>query len=390
MSSGINRISVLQQNMRAAEIDAALINYHRDLFYYSGIAQPSNLLVPAKGEPVLFVRRAMDFVRGVTSVEEVVAAEGFKPVIKRLQELCPQGGKLGLEEDVLPASLYNRIRSTFSGFKTVDISPLILRQRAVKDEGEIERIREAASLFTEAHSAILEFLAPGISEMELAAEVYRRVRRAGADFTTFHRRWDNTSTHEGLVSGSLTSYKISGLAMTVTGIGTGPAMPWGASPEKLRKGDLLMLDIGINRGGYHADMARTYSVGKATALQKERFNIVNEIMEAVIASAIPGIAAEELFFTAERKATELKVAEYFQGYGEMKGRYIGHGVGLDMDDPPVVMEGVKEKLEAGMVVSIEPKIIIPQWGAVDLEDTMVIREKVPEILTPIPIKLFEC
>lgn len=383
------RINSLQEKMRKEEITAALLLYHRDVLYYAGTAQPCNLLIPADGEPALFVRRAMNFVKKETHLDNIYSATGLKKVSEKLHELYPGGGRLGVEEDVLPAALYNRIRKAFPGFEPVDITPHILRQRAVKDAGEQAKIKETAKIFEEVHKAVTENLVPGITEIELAAEIYRRVRRAGGEFITHHRRWDNTSTHEGLIACSSTAWKISGMAMTVTGIGTGSSMPWGASPAEIGKGDLLVVDIGINSGGYHVDIARTYVAGQADELQKERFNVVNEIMKTVLAAALPGIPAEELFLLAERKAEELGVIDYFQGWGDMKGHYIGHGVGLEIDDEPMLIRGNKEPLQEGMVVSIEPKLIIPEWGAVDLEDTVIIHEKEPEVLTPVPRQLFE-
>ncbi len=375
--------------MQREGVDAALIIYHRDLLYYAGTAQPCNFLVPAQGEPALFVRRAMAMVKEETWVKRLYDTPSLKPVAELLSEICPAGGKLGVEEDVLPASLYKRIQQTFSKFELVNISPAILKQRAVKEEKEQVKLKETASIFAEAHRAIMENMKPGITEIELAAEVYRNVRRGGAEFINYHRRWDNTSTHEGLIAGSSTSWKISGLAMTVTGVGTGPSMPLGASPEKIRRGDLLVLDIGINYQGYHVDMARTYVAGQASDLQKERFQVIKTIMEEVMAQALPGVTAGSLFSVAAKKAEELGAWEYFQGWGDMKGYYIGHGIGLELDDPPALTKGNEELISAGMCLCIEPKLIVPEWGAIDIEDTVIIKDEGPEILTPVPLHLFE-
>ncbi len=383
------RIIKLQEAMQKEGISAALIIHHRDLLYYANTAQPCNLLIPDREEPVLFVRRAMEMVRKETHLEKVQSSAGLKPIRDLLNKLYPDGGKIGLEEDVLPASLYKRICREFAGFDPVDISPLIMRQRAVKEPAEQQQLRKTAAIFDEAHRTIMENLAPGITEIELAAEVYRRVRRSGADFVNFHRRWDNTSTHEGLIAGSATSWKIAGLAMTVTGIGTGPAMPWGASPAKIRAGDLLVMDIGINYRGYHVDIARSYVAGRADSLQQERFAQVNLLMEAVVEAALPGISAGDLFSVAEAKAEELGVREYFQGWGDMQGHYIGHGIGLELDEIPALTRGNPELLAAGMVVCLEPKLIVPEWGAVDIEDTVIIHPDGPEVLTPVPLRLFE-
>ena len=384
----MKRIEKLQQVMRNKEISAALLMQHRDLYYYAGTAQPCNLFIPAEGEPVLFVRRAMEMTKKDTWLENLQYSAKLGPIKELLDKSYFQGGKLGVEEDVLPASLYNRIKREFEGFELVNISPEILEQRAIKEPEEQEELRETARLFKVAHETIIENLAPGISEMELAAEVYRRLRANGAEFITYHRRWDNTSTHEGLIAGAKTAWQISGLAMTVTGIGNHPSLPWGASAERIDEGDMVVMDIGINRAGYHVDMARTYVAGNPSTLLKERWDAVNKIMDAALEKAVPGNTAGDLFSAAESKALDLGVREYFQGWGDMQGHYIGHGIGLELDEPPTLVRGNGQLLTEGMAVCIEPKLIVPHWGAVDVEDTVIINSHGPEILTPVSRELF--
>lgn len=383
------RYRVLQEKMKENDICAALLSYHRDLFYYANTGQPCNLLIPGEGEPTLFVRRALDFVRSETHLSDIVPAAGLDAAVKKLKEKYPRGGKLGVAEEVIPARLYRRIKEAFSDFSLVNISPLVLQQRAVKEPGELELMRGAARLFEEAHRAVMENMKPGAREIEVSAEIYRCLRRAGGEPVNFHRRWDAISSHEGYLAGSKTSWQISGMAMTVTGKGTGPCLPWGASPEKLENGDVVVLDIGINYRGYHADISRTYVLGRANGKTKERYRAVQEIMEAALEQVRPGKEAQEIYYAALEKARQLKVDRYFQGWGEMQGNYIGHGIGIELDEPPVLMEGIKDPLKENMAVCIEPKLIVPEWGAVDREETLVVKNGPPEILSPVSGDLWE-
>ncbi len=383
------RYRKLQEKMRENRISAALLSYHRDVFYYAGTGQPCNLLIPQEGEPTLFVRRAFDFVRRETFLEDLVPATGLGSVYRKLREKFPGGGVLGIAEDIIPVRLYRRMEDIFYGFSLTDISPLVLQQRAVKEQEEIELIKEAAKLFGEAHRAVLENLRAGITERELSTRVYSYIRRAGGEAVNFHRRWDDFSAHEGFLAGSKTSWQISGKAMTVTGKGTGASLPWGASDEKLDRGDLVVLDIGLNRGGYHGDIARTYVVGKATSLQKERYRVLQAIMEKALQKVRPGVPAQKVYLAALNQAERLGVKEYFQGWGEMQGNYIGHGIGLEMDEPPTLMKGLTDPLQENMVLCVEPKLIVPRWGAVDLEEMVVVKKGAPEIISPVSSQLWE-
>lgn len=384
-----NRIRKLQQNMEQAGLAAALIVHHRNLFYYAGTAQPCNLLVPARGEPVLYVRRALDFVRRETHLDNLCAAPGLEPARRYLAETSPGCGRLGVELDRLPAALYLKLRETFSSFELADVSPLVAGQRAVKEPAEQEAIRQTARLYATAHAVLMERLRPGAEALEVSTAVYRALRREGAAPVNFHRRWDALSSQEGVIAGAGTAWQISGLAMTVTGVGLGKDLPWGTSRELFREGDPVVVDLAVNRGGYHADQTRTYCVGRAGELLRERFAAVAEIHRVVLEVTVPGAVAGDLYRVAEEKARALGVYEYFQGYGDTRGSYIGHGIGLEVDEDPLLAVGQREVLAEGAVVCIEPKLIVPHWGAVDLEDTVLVTAGKPEVLGPVAPILWE-
>lgn len=385
----MERIKKLQSKMREKEIEVAIICYHRDLFYYTGTAQPCNLVVFADRDPVLYVRRAFDFVKRETFLTDLCCASGLEPARQLIKEHCPSGGRLGLEMDLIPAKLYLKIKESFAGFEPVDISPLIMEQRMLKDQEETAAIREAAELYNVAHRVMMERLRPGVEEVELTAEIYRSLRCLGASCVNFHRRWDTYSSHEGILAGSRTACQISGFAMTVTGTGMGADLPWGASREKLKRGELVVLDIAINRRGYHSDISRTYAVGKADLEQKDYFAAVKAIMETTFSAAVPGITAAELYRIAADKARELEVEDYFMGYKPSKGSYIGHGIGLELDEWPLLSPQDNTVLVEGMVICIEPKLIIPRWGAVDLEETLLVTKNGPEALSTVDWRLWE-
>ncbi|GAW92977.1 M24 family metallopeptidase [Calderihabitans maritimus] len=387
----LDRLRRLQSLMQDHAFTGALLMHPRDVYYYAGTAQPCNLFVPQDGEPILFIRRAWDFVKKETFLPAECQVDGgsLRVVKQELERRGIKSGTIGITEDVLPALLYNKIKRELAGFLFKNISPLILEQRMVKDVREIEAIKKTAALYKVAHQAIMENLRDGITELELASRVLGSLRACELEGIVRNRRWDASLHPDGIIAAGENCWEISGSAMTVTGIGLSPSLAWGASTKVIREGELVVIDIPLNRHGYHADIARTYVAGRANSRQKEIFEAVLEIQDRVIREIRPGVKSDYLYNVAESTASELGYLEYFQGYGRMKGKYIGHGVGLENDEPPTLDPIESVTLQAGMVLAIEPKFIIPGWGAVDIEDTVLVTEKGAEILTPVERKLFE-
>ncbi len=383
------RIEGLKKRMEEKGFDAALLMQPFDVYYYAGTVQPCNLLVTLKGEPILYARRALDFVKKEATLENIKPGGSLGEMKKALQDMGVTGGVMGLEEDVLPARLYNKTAGYFESFQCKNISPLILEQRMIKDLEEIELIRRSSGLFYYIHEIMMTFLRPGVTEVELAGLIWAAIRKQGHEGFTVHRRWDGFLPGDGLVISGDNMWKISGYAMTVTGVGKSKAVPWGSSDRIIQKGDLVMVDIAPNYQGYHGDTARTYVVGQADDRQKEVFNSVLKVMENVLGRIREGLPVKELYQTAVRTAEEEGFGEYLQGYGEQKGEYIGHGLGLEVDEPPVVGPYTDIPLQEGMVLAIEPKIIIPQWGAVDLEDPVLVTKEGCQVLSPVSRQLFE-
>lgn len=162
-----------------------------------------------------------------------------------------------------------------------------------------------------------------------------------------------------------------------------------ASNNRIRMGDLVVVDLGLNYHGYHADVARTYVVGRADAKQKHLFDVVLEIQNTVLQAVKPGVKGSELFQVARETALRAGVEEFFQGYGELQGDYIGHGVGLELDEPPTIDSKCTTLIRENMTLAFEPKVIIPGWGAIDLEDTIRVTASGYEFLSSIPRELFE-
>jgi Xaa-Pro aminopeptidase len=380
-----DRLARFATALGEAGVDAALISHPQDLFYLAGTAQPCNLLVLPGREPVLFARRFGALVRSETWVDRVRDGAGYRAVAAELG-LGP--GRLGMELDVLPAALYLKAAEAFPSFEILDCSAALLELRAVKDDAEVEALRAAAALFGAVHEAIAAHLREGVAEHELAAEVQRALRRAGHAGLVAQRRWDAALQPEGMLASGPNLATISGGPVTVSGVGLSRAVPFGASDRRVARGDLVNIDLGLNLAGYHADMARTYVVGSASETVAALAAKVRAVQDACLSAIRPGVTAGDVYAAGLDVARAAGVEDVFQGYDGTHGPYVGHGIGLELDEPPVLGPGASARLREGMVLAIEPKLISPAFGAVNLEDDVVVTADGCALLSDLPRSVF--
>jgi Xaa-Pro dipeptidase len=368
---------------------AAIMMDRRNIFYLAGTGQPCILLITPGHPPILYARRVADWVRAEAAVEQIHEATTLRPAVEHMRQIGLGRGRIGLELDVLPSRLYLKAREVLAGFEIEDVSTSILDQRMVKDEFEQQQLRRAAAMFEALHQTVLGNLRPGMRELDIAADVVRSLRLAGHEGISFYRRWDAFLQPEGIVASGTNLSRISGFAMTVTGVGLSRALPWGASERVLRDGDSVVIDLGLNRAGYHADMSRTYVVGKAGGLTKEIFAVVLECQQAAIKAIKPGVFAQDIYAAALKVVAGTRWERHFQGYGTEQASYIGHGVGLDLDEPPLLAYGDSTPLQVGMALTAEPKLIGSDFGASQIEDTLLVCQNGAEVIGTVPRELFE-
>ncbi len=385
------RLKQLQENLRSEGWQAALVMQPRDLYYYAGTAQPANLWVPAEGAPILFTRRVHELASEATWIERTVSASSFSEMQKALLDLgqaLPSGAVLGVEQDVLPYRLVESLKKNLEGIELGSLSPIILRQRLVKDDTEVARIRGAVDLWKKGHEAIMETLAVGVAEYEVAAAMEYAAREGGGDGTVWPRRWDSYLPAGGIVASGPNTWVVSGEAMTVTGVGLSQALPWGPSSRRLESGDFVVVDFCISREGYHCDMTRTYCVGKPKKEQQDLWERLLELHLRVVEQVRPGVTGEELYLFSKGLAEKTGLIENFMGVGGERGAYIGHSIGLELDEWPVLGAGSHEPLPPGAVVTIEPKFMVPGLGGVMVEDDILVTPNGHEVIGTLERELF--
>ncbi|NQT55885.1 MAG: aminopeptidase P family protein [Desulfobacteraceae bacterium] len=383
-----NRIRSFQTNLVSHSIDIAILTHSRDVFYYTGVAQPSVFLIT----PIsfhLFIKRGWQFATNDLQLDRQHAVQGNeKDVARKLKELGKDRGVVGLEMDAIAAQTYFAWKKRLSDCAFVDISPIILEQRQVKDENEIALIKQACQNADTGHGRVKDVLKEGISEIELAIEIETALRTAGDEGTAFMRQPGLFLSRVVLGSGP-NLYKWTGVAFSITGSGASPALPVGPSPRKIKRGELVVVDLGGCFRGYHADASRTYSVGKADSEILWLFSALKDISDTIISNLRPGVECRRLYNIAFKCAEKHNLEQFFLKLDDKsQTRLVGHGIGLEVNEPPVLSANEGSIVQEGCVLAIEVHIMHPK-GVVKLEDDVLVTRHGAEILTSTPRTLIE-
>jgi Xaa-Pro dipeptidase len=389
MLEHIKRIKTLQEMIETCDLSGVILFYSRDVFYYTGTSQPSYFFISPQ-HYCLYVKAGFDFaLREAQIVKENIKEERhLENIFKEIFSIIKRGKKIGVELDVLPANHFLEFSRIFSGFKIVNISPLILNQRKRKDASEIKIIRKACSAIHRGHERVLTVLREGLTELELAAAVEDAHRLAGHEGIFFIRQPDFFMSRGPLASGP-NLYQISGMVYSITGIGLSASVPLGPSRRKIRRGDLVVVDIPVLVEGYHADQTRTYIVGKTKDGAKKLFQSLKEIANHLIDHITPGMKCSEVYKMAVKKAEELQVGKPFLNFGNgRKSKIIGHGVGIEINELPILSDYDHSIISEGFVLALDMHMMDEKFGVVKLEDMIVIGEK-NKLLTKTPRELFE-
>jgi len=373
------RITPLQKLLQQKGVDGALIMDNADLFYFSGTAQRAHLFIPAEGRPLLMVKKSFTRAQEESALEDIISLTKVKDLSKMLNEYGYNNlTTLGLELDVLPAALYLLFLKLFEGAQIVDISGLIRSVRMVKSFYELEVLRDAAQLNYTLFSRAKDYLKEGITELELAGQLEKVYRLAGHSGTVKMRGFDQEVYYGHILSGTNGAIP-SCMESPTGGPGVSISFPQGAGYKKIARNEPVMIDFVGVIDGYLADQTRIFCIGQLPDKLVHAHETALLIQEAVKQMAVPGAVCEDIYWHAINMAAESGYGEHFMGYPEPVS-FIGHGIGIELNEWPVLAPGFKTPLEKNMVIAIEPKFIFPE-GVVGIENTFVVGEKGLETLT---------
>ncbi|MDD2735279.1 MAG: Xaa-Pro peptidase family protein [Desulfuromonadaceae bacterium] len=374
-----SRISRMQTLLCDKNIDGALFIFPIDVYYFSGTRQNATLWIPASGEPVLMVRKSLSRARVESSLTDIRPFPSSKefPALFGGQAL-----KIGFTFDVAPVQQLNYYTKLLPECKFVDVSAENREVRSVKSAYELQQIKACGNELSSIFLQVPGFLKEGMREIDLSAEFEYRLRKAGHEGIVRMRAYNQELAGGLAVSAGGASYGF--LDGPVTGKGLSCASPQGASRDAIVRNIPILLDYAGVFNGYVTDMTRMFVIGTLDPELQQAFNLALDIQNFVQRELKPGVICEELFFKALEMAEKGGFGSSFMGMPGEQARFVGHGIGLELDEYPVIAQGFKVPLQVGQTIAVEPKFSIPGKGAVGIENTFAVTPDGGLKLTDIP------
>ncbi len=372
-----SRIKRLQSRM--GEMDGVLLFHAVDMCYFSGTAQDGLVYIPRDGEPVAMMRRSMERavqespleVRPLKNMRSLKSDLGIRPK-----------ATIGLEMDVLPCNFYFRVAGALQEAEFTDVSEEIKHIRSVKSDFEIGLIKEAARILDVGIASIPEHIEEGIKEVDLMCRAESVMRSIGHQGSLRFRRFNSIVPLGHIMSGPNASAP-SFLASPTGGKGTSLLFPQGAGFRKIRRNEPVFVDMVGIYNGYIADATRIFSLGRLSAELEDAYEAALGIEMALARELSSGRNGRELFNLSEAEGESRGYKEYLGGPPGAKCGFVGHGVGLELDEYPV-LGPLDHVIERNMTIAIEPKIIYPDKGVMGVEDTFLTTENGARRLTKLP------
>ncbi len=370
----IRRKKVRDALVRAG-MEGILLASDVNIYYMTGRIFNGYFFLSAEGEAQCFVRRPTDFtgeqvtfIRRPDDLTAYFKAQG-RPLPRRLM----------LEADGLSYNDYTRLATLFSPAETGNASTLMRAVRMVKTPWELEQMRCSAERHAATYAEIPSCFRAGMTDLELQAEIERRMRLNGS-IGLFRAYGPNMSIFMGSVLAGENAAASSPYDFALGGAGQTAICPIGANGTPLTDGTAILVDMAGNYTPYQTDMSRVFAVGRLPDKAYRAHQTALDIQAAVEATARAGTACAELYELACSMAEKAGLADCFMGTRQ-QAKFVGHGIGLEINEPPVLTPRSKEALEPDMVFAFEPKFVIEGSGAVGIENSFRVTTEGLEKLT---------
>ncbi|MFA4860421.1 M24 family metallopeptidase [Methanoregula sp.] len=350
--------------------ELAIISSKVNLYYFTGTIQDAILVIPRNGEAVLWVRRSHSRAVDDSHFPQIRPMQSYRNAAEALASIPKT---VHIEKEQITLAMCQRLRRHFPFDQVVGIDDVVAYIRSIKSLYERELMERAGTI----HRRVLEDLAPdilreGMSEADFSSELYSVMMREG------HHGIVRFGMSEAEFIHGLTNFGESSIYPTFLdspggNAGMSPAVPLlGSRERKLKKGDLVFCDIGCGYHGYHTDKTMTYVFcgslpDEAVAVHEQCV----DILDAIVPLLRPGAVPSEIYRTIT-DSLEPAFLENFMGYGKRKVQFLGHGIGLEIAENPVIAKGFDEPVKEGMVFALEPKKGIKGIGMVGTENTFLV------------------
>jgi Xaa-Pro aminopeptidase len=370
------RIAVLKEALYRAGMDCACIMHNVDRFYYTGTMQDGILVVSTKGDPVLFIRRTLSRAREESPIRDIRGYRSLREIREYVADSVIPHRRIGLDLDVVPAKFYLGFVSLFPDSSIEDVSSHIRRQRSIKSAYEQGLLLEAGKRFDHVLESMKEILRPGMSEYQAYLGFARLLLEHQSSLHIRTRMFNMEAETRYILSGE-SAAKLSAVdSPTAAGTGITPAFPSGAGMKKIRAGEPILIDSVFVYEGYQIDCTRIYAIGELDSLFRRAHDCSASCHELFRSSARPGTYIPDLYLQVWDLVEKRGFSEVFMG----GLRFIGHGVGLELDEFPIITESYDDVIQKDMVIAFEPKFLFP-GGTVGFENTYRVRGEGVESLS---------
>lgn len=370
------RLARVKDGMRAAGIETAIVRSNTNIYYLTGRVFRGYVYISlGLDEPLYFVRqpstlRAMPgkkiyHVRKPEEISTILANEGL-----------PVGGRVALELDAMPYAEALRIAKAMGmDAPSENISPVLRNARAVKTACELSKLRTSGEKQTLVYERIPHLYQEGMSDIEFQIEIERASRLEGC-LGIFRIGGSEMELFMGNVLTGENADTPSPYDFAMGGAGADPSLPVGADGTVIKPGIPVMVDVNGNYTGYMTDMTRMFVAGEAPEKAVRANALSVDICNELAGMMTPGTPAADLYRRALEMARLGGMEEYFMGHRSHAG-FVGHGVGIEINELPVIAPRSRDILAAGNVIALEPKFVIPGIGAVGIENTYIVRAGAP-------------
>lgn len=365
----------IQQAMKQINADGCLLTVDVNLYYTTGRIYSGYFYLPVEGAPWFFIKRPnglsgnqVEYIRKPEQMPELFAAHGLK-----------MPDKLLLEADELTYNDYVRLQNVFNPKETANATALIRTLREIKTPWEISQFRISAKQHAKTYAEIPECFRPEMTDLEFQYEIEKRMRKNGS-IGLFRAFGANMDIFMGSILAGENAETPSPFDFALGGGGIDASCPLGANGTLLKEGTAIMVDMAGNYTSYMTDMTRVFAVGRLTDLAYRAHETSCFIQSEIENVARPGTACAELYNIAEKIAGNEGLLPYFMGT-KQQAKFVGHGIGIQINELPVLTPRSKEVLAPNMVFALEPKFVIPGVGAVGIENSFLVTENGIEKLT---------
>ena len=368
-----HRCSRLQELMVVEGVDAVVVVQNADLFYFTGTIQSGSLYIPVQGQPLYMVQKDFLRARMESGLKEVAPISSLSDIARISQQFgYPVPKRIGLELDIIPVAFFESYRSLFPAAEFINATQMIRHVRMIKSHYEIHLMKDAADQLDMVYRRANEIIRAGITELELSAELEFTARTLGHQGLMRIRSFNTEFLYCRVISG--TDSAVPAYAETpLGGMGPNSSFGIGAGLKRIDRDEPIIIDFCGCVDGYLVNQTRLYAIGCLSDRLRTGYDDMLAIQQYMMELVEPGADWGEVYDRCLARAAQMGYAENFMGAAGSQVSFIGHGVGIEIDEYPVIARSFNSmQFEVGMVFAFGPKLVFPGEGAVGIENTFYI------------------